>query len=272
LKIELKSLRNFSLIILFLFSLFGSIKAAHSQPLPPKMVLIPSGTYEMGDLKSLSETNVFDLLNPDRHALGPENPAHKVFVEAFFIDIYEVTNASFAEFIKAKNRKPPTFWNNTDFNQPQQPVVGITWKEAQSFCKWKNKRLPTEAEWEKAAKGKEIYDYPWGNSLPTEEKLNFDSHTGKTMPVGSYEAGKSSLGVYDLSGNVAEWVYDWHGPEYYLFSPEKNPQGPSEGTYKVIRGGNWRNNKDDVKVTFRNATTPKLKSKTVGFRCAKNAS
>ncbi len=236
------------------------------------MVLVPGGAYEMGDLKSLSEVNVLDLLNPDRHALGPENPAHKVFIDAFFIDIYEVSNESFAEYIKAKNRKAPAFWNNSDFNQPNQPVVGIPWKEAQAFCKWKNKRLPTEAEWEKAAKGQQPNDYPWGNSDPTPDKLNFDNHVGKTMPVDSYEAGKSGLGVYNLSGNVAEWVFDWHGPEYYLFSPEKNPQGPASGQYKVIRGGNWRNKKDDVKITFRNGTTPKLKSKTVGFRCAMDAS
>jgi formylglycine-generating enzyme required for sulfatase activity len=265
-------LRNFFPLIIFLSCFLGSIKVANSQPTPPGMVLVPSGAYEMGDLKSLSEVNVLDILNPDRHALGPENPSHRVFVDAFFIDMYEVSNLSFAEFIKAKNRKTPTFWKNSDFNQPKQPVVGVSWKEAKAFCEWKNKRLPTEAEWEKASKGQQTYDFPWGNSEPTPDKLNFDNKVGKTTPVGSYNAGKSSLGVYDLSGNVSEWVNDWYGPEYYLFSPEKNPQGPPDGQYKIIRGGNWRNKKDDVKITFRNATTPKLKSKTVGFRCAKNGS
>ena len=234
------------------------------------MVLVPGGEYEMGDLRSLSELNVLDILNPDRHALGPENPAHKVVVDAFFIDIYEVSNKSFGEFTKENNKKNPTFWENPDFNQPDQPVVGVSWKEAQAFCKWKNKRLPTEAEWEKAAKKKQTNYYPWGNSEPTPEKLNFSNNIGKTTSVGSYEAGKSSLGIYDLSGNVSEWVYDWHSPEYYLFSPSKNPKGPTSGQYRVIRGGNWRNGKNEVKITFRNATIPKLKSKTVGFRCAKS--
>jgi formylglycine-generating enzyme required for sulfatase activity len=235
------------------------------------MVPIPEGFYLMGDLKSLSEINILDILNTDRHGLGPENPAHKVFIDAFYIDIFEVTNAKFQKYVEAEKRKRPLFSKNPDFNQPNQPVVGITWKEASAFCKWQNKRLPTEAEWEKAARGQKPINYPWGDDAPNPNKLNFDNHIKKSTTVGSYEEGKSGLGVYDLSGNVSEWVEDWHSAEYYLFSPEKNPKGPNIGQYKVIRGGSWRNNKGDVKVTFRNATVPKLKSKTVGFRCAKSS-
>ena len=151
-------------------------------------------------------------------------------------------------------------------------MVGVSWKEAVAYCKWSGKRLPTEAEWEKAGRGKRPINYPWGDSLPDSEKLNYNEEKMKTTPVGSYEKGKSDYGVYDLSGNVSEWVHDWHYPEYYLFSPKENPQGPEKGQYKIIRGGNWRNKGNDVDLTYRNATTPNMRNDTVGFRCAKNAS
>ena len=235
------------------------------------MVLIPGGIYEMGDRKSAGELNILDVMNPDRHALGPEDPAHKVNLDPFFVDLYEVTNEDYKKYFDAEKIRKPAFWKNKDFNGPKQPVVGISWEEANKYCKWRNKRLPTEAEWEKASRGKRQIIFPWGNNEPDDTRLNFNNHLGKTAPVGSYRLGKSDFGVYDLSGNVSEWVFDWHDAEYYLFAPEKNPTGPEKGKYKVIRGGNWRNNRDDVRLTYRGATVPKLRVKSIGFRCASDA-
>ena len=259
--------------IALLLPMLASATGAEEVKSPPameNMVYIPGGIYEMGSRLSLRELNPADLLNTDRHALGPENPAHEVLVDGFHMDIYEVTNADYLEYVKATAAKQPAFINDPDFNGPKQPVVGVSWKEAGKFCEWKGKRLPTEAEWEKASRGKRPIEYPWGNEPPDATKVNFNEEVKKTMPVGSYEAGKSDYGVYDLSGNVAEWTHDWHLPEYYLFSPKENPQGFEKGQYKVIRGGNWLNNAHDVNMVYRNATVPSMRNKTVGFRCVKS--
>jgi len=234
----------------------------------PGMVLIPQGSFEMGSRRSLRELDPVSIFQADRHMLGPENPAHEVILDDYYIDLYEVANADYRKYLEATGSKTlPRYWDDPNFNQPTQPVVGTTWKEAQAFCQWNNKRLPTEAEWEKAARGKRPVKYPWGDEEPDKTRLNFNSNVGKTAPVGSYPAGKSDYGVFDLSGNVSEWVQDWHFPEYYLFSPKENPPGPEQGHYKIIRGGNWINNAEDVSLTYRNATVPKARSKTVGFRC-----
>ena len=239
---------------------------------PPKgMVLIPEGIFVMGSHRSLRELVPGEIFNSDRHTLGPENPAHEVMLDAFYIDPHEVTHANYTKYAKATGAKPSRFADDPDFNGPRQPVVGVSWKEAQAYCKWKGGRLPTEAEWEKASRGKRSVKYPWGNEPPDATKLNYNDEAKKTVPVGSYEAGKSDYGIYDLSGNVAEWVYDWHKPEYYLFSPKVNPLGHKKGPYKVIRGGNWKNIADDVDLTYRNATVPSVRNKTVGFRCAQSA-
>jgi len=236
------------------------------------MVLIPQGSFEMGSRKSLRELDPVAIFQADRHMLGPEDPAHEVILDAYYIDLYEVTNTDFKKYLEATGSKTlPRYWKDAHFNQPTQPVVGTTWKEAQACCQSKNKRLPTEAEWEKAARGKRPVKYPWGNEEPDKTRLNFNNQIGKTSPVGSFPEGKSDYGVFDLSGNVAEWVQDWHFPEYYLFSPKENPPGPDKGHYKIIRGGNWKNNAEDVRLTYRNATVPKARSKTVGFRCVADA-
>ncbi len=234
------------------------------------MVLIPAGEFEMGSRRSLLELNPVDLMNTDRHNLGPENPAHRVHLDDYHIDKYEVTNAEYQKFVQATGAKQPVSMSNPDFSGPRQPVAGISWKEADRYCKWAGKRLPTEAEWEKASRGKRPIEYPWGDEAPDAKRVNFNETLNKTAPVGSYEAGKSDYGVHDLSGNVSEWVHDWHLAEFYLFSPRENPTGPEKGKYKVIRGGSWRNNAGDISLTYRNATVPTLRSKTVGFRCVKD--
>ena len=267
-KLQLETMKSLFLLI---FSVFLALPSYAENPAPEGMVLIEKGPFQMGSKKSMLELKPHDLFNTDRHTLGPENPAHEVHLDSFYIDIYEVTNEVYAKFIKATGAKNPKGWNNPEFNGPQQPVVGISWKEAVKFCEWQGKRLPTEAEWEKAARGKRTVKYPWGNTPPDSSRLNYNEEVKKTTPVGSYEAGKADSGLYDLSGNASEWVRDWHFPEYYLFSPKENPQGPEKGQYKVIRGGSWRNNAEYVDLTYRNATTPKNRSLGIGFRCARSA-
>ena len=267
--------------IIMLSTIFTVALASGVWGTPPKktapasysgMVLIPKGAFEMGSRRSLRELNPVAIFQADRHMLGPEDPAHEVILDEYYIDIHEITNADYKKYLAATGSKNlPRYWDDSNFNQSDQPVVGVTWKEAQDFCQWGNKQLPTEAEWEKAARGKRPVKYPWGDEEPDKTRANFNNHIGKTTTVGSYPTGKSDYGVFDLSGNVAEWVQDWHFPEYYLFSPKENPPGPEKGHYKIIRGGNWKNNAEDVNLTYRNATVPKARSKTVGFRCVAKA-
>jgi len=258
-------------IIFLLMGLPSEPYAESNQNKPDGTILIPAGKFEMGSHKSLMELNPVEIFHSDRHMLGPEDPAHEVILDAFYIDKHEVTNEQYGKFIEATGFSKPPYWENPDFNTPKQPVVGITWKGAHQYCQWKKMRLPTEAEWEKAARGKRPVKYPWGNEAPNKTLLNYDNLVKKTKEVGSYPSGKSDYGVYDMSGNVSEWVHDWHDPEYYLFSPKENPPGPKKGQYKVIRGGNWRSNADDVSLTYRNATVPKIINTTVGFRCVVSA-
>ena len=268
-------LRIFTASTILLLTLTSGAWGAPQKAAPSSydgMVLIPQGAFEMGSQRSLRELNPVSIFQADRHMLGPEDPAHEVILDAYYIDTYEVSNADYKKYIEATGLKTvPRYWEDPNFNQPGQPVVGITWKEARAFCQWQGKQLPTEAQWEKAARGKRPVKYPWGNEKPDKTRVNFNDHVGKTTPVGSYPTGKSDYGVFDLSGNVAEWVRDWHFPEYYLFSPKENPPGPDKGHYKIIRGGNWKNNAEDVNLTYRNATIPKARSKTVGFRCVADA-
>lgn len=240
---------------------------------PENMALVPGGDYEMGSKKSLLEvqSDPLDILNPDRHRLGPEDPAHIVFIDPFYIDIHEVANADYKTYLEATNYEKPEFWDNPDFNDPRQPVVGVNWKDAFNYCAWKNKRLPSEAEWEKASRGKRPINYPWGDEPPDGKKLNYNEEVNKPLPVGSFETGKSDYGVYDLAGNVAEWTNDYHWALYYLFSSKTNPKGPKSGPYKIVRGGHWRSAASDVRMTYRNASAPTVKKETIGFRCAKSA-
>ena len=249
----------------------NGVASPHPADFPPaveRQVLIPAGSYEMGSRRSLRELHPTTIFQTDRHMLGPEDPAHEVILDDFTIDKSEVTHLEYKIYMDTTGYKTlPRFWDHPDYNHPDQPVVGVTWKEAQQYCRWRNQRLPTEAEWEKAGRGKRPVKYPWGNEAPDGTRLNYQNEVGKPSPVGYFEAGKSDYEVYDLSGNLSEWVQDWHDPEHYLFSPKKNPQGPKKGQYRVIRGGNWMNNAEDVRLTYRNATVPKARSRTLGFRC-----
>ena len=235
----------------------GQEKPASGRPPEGSMVVVPSGEFMMG-----SPTGDSD-----------EQPAHKVYLDAFSLDVYEVTVGQYAAFLQAKGIDSPSDWKT--MNQPAHqkwPVVNIDWADAFAYCKWAGKRLPTEAEWEKAARGTDGRLYPWGNEPPTPLHANFGktewNNHGVLAPVGAFEAGKSPYGIYDMAGNVWEWVNDWYDYNYYKSSPSQNPTGPSTGGTKVIRGGSWYSNPRAMRSANRSLISPTDQGLN-GFRCAK---
>ena len=233
------------------------------------MVLIPEGLFPMG------------VPHGDRDGGRDEYPRHDVFVNNFYIDKFELTNGRYLEFVRATNHRTPQNPKNATRNLWQgdtitesladRPVINVDWADANAYCQWVSKRLPTEAEWEKAAKGTADRRFPWGNVEPTNKHLNFNQQWigEKTlMPVGSYEAGKSPFGVYDMAGNVWEWVNDWYDAKYYEKSPAKNPTGPETGTKRVLRGSGWQNETPTVRIFTRVDSDPTIRNESTGFRCA----
>jgi gamma-glutamyl hercynylcysteine S-oxide synthase len=222
-------------------------------------------------------------------AFHDEGPAHIVLLDAYFIDKYEVSSKDYADFMKATKHPAPAYWDDPRVNKPNQPVVGVNWYDAKAFCEWKDKRLPTEAEWEKAARGPEGFLYPWGNSLDP-QKANYGKRQKATATVESYPEGASPYGLHHMAGNVFEWTSDWYDPNFYSKTHEiANPSGPEKavwlggtGTYvdrltvgekRVIRGGSWIASEKSVTTTHRFWNHPVNNSYGIGlgFRCAKSA-
>jgi formylglycine-generating enzyme required for sulfatase activity len=233
-------------------------KTASTQPEERSMAVVPAGEFMMG-----SSTGDAD-----------EQPVHRIYVDAFLMDKYEVTVEQYAAFLQAKWIAPPMDWKT--MNQPshqKRPVVNVDWPKADAYCKWVGKRLPTEAEWEKAARGTDGRFYPWGNELPTRVHANLSKETWSNhwvlSTVGMYEDGKSPYGIYDMAGNVWEWVADWYDQDYYKASPSQNPTGPATGGHKVIRGGSWGSGEKNIRSTDRNIHLPSFRGLGTGFRCAK---
>jgi formylglycine-generating enzyme required for sulfatase activity len=229
-------------------------------PTPP-MVLVPAGEFTMG-------TNDW---------VFTERPVHRVYLDAFKIDKYKITTSQYAKFLKATGRNQPYKWDEVILERDgDRPVVGVDWHDADAYCRWEGKRLPTEAEWEKAARGTDQRLYPWGNEKPTSRHANFakDDWQGyETLaPEGSLAAGKSPYGIYDLAGNAWEWVADWMEPSYYEISPNRNPAGPSTGQTKVVRGGSWSDDPATIRSTARFGSDPAKKDNETGLRCAQDGS
>ena len=218
-----------------------------------EMIRVPEGVFEMGTPQG-SQPN--------------EEPEHEVRLNEFYIDRFEVTNVAYREFVDATGHRVPAHWRNRTFpdHLANHPVVNVSWEDAQAYAKWCGKRLLSEAEWERAARGEEGADYPWGNSCST-ERANYDNPQGKTRPVDYYERGKSSDEVWDLCGNVGEWVADWYADGYYAQSPEENPTGPTSGSEKVYRGGAFHGNRMDIRALTRLSAPPYSTLDFVGFRC-----
>jgi len=223
------------------------------------MVLVPAGEFLMG-----SEQGDDD-----------EQPVHRVFLDSFYLDTFEVTNGRFARFVAAIQSEPP--WGFVDHDTPvlhaEQPVRWVTWLEATGYCLWAGKRLPTEAEWEKAARGTEGRVYPWGPEPPTPAHAVFGLKEGAetVAPIGDREKGISPYGAHDLAGNLYEWVSDWYDDTFYTTQPTINPHGPPEGTVKVQRGGSYINSPYRLRATFRTKSDPTEHDPHVGFRCAQDA-
>ena len=234
-----------------------------------KMVYIPAGEFEMG------------ASSDDSAAYDDEKPQHTVYLDAFWIDATEVTNGMYKNCVQAGACSPQkkyshnasTGTNHFDESKySDYPAVYVSWEDADDYCQWADRRLPTEAEWEKAAKGETDYRYPWGNSSPNSDLANCDGMVGDTVKVGSYPAGASVYGALDMTGNVYEWVSDLYGENYYSVSASENPQGPSSGSTHVIRGGSFFAEAKYSRTTYRatpsSSKTEGYGSGNWGFRCA----
>jgi formylglycine-generating enzyme required for sulfatase activity len=270
-----------------------------------EMVLVSAGEFSMG-----SDGDELDRLKADRNAFGDEIPRHRVYLDAFYIDKYELTNTRFQQFVQATGHRTQAErdgWsyvftgekaeqvNGANWRAPRgpgsniaslerHPVVQVSQEDAKAYCSWAGKRLPTEAEWEKAARDTDGQIYPWGNQLDG-RRANFcdtnceykwkDSAANDgyryTAPVGSYEGGKSPYGAYDMVGNVWEWVADWYDASYYRNSPARNPQGPVSGDRAVLRGGGWGNGALNERASYRGRNAPAFRDGSIGLRCAKTS-
>jgi formylglycine-generating enzyme required for sulfatase activity len=242
------------------------------------LVYVPAGKFLMGALEY------------DENSDQDEIPLHEVELSAFWIDQTEVTNSMFAAFLNQKGniKEGDVPWLEVDSPDamisvqgvkwvPEEgfenyPVYEVTWHGAQAYCEWVGRRLPTEAEWEKAARGAEGLIYPWGNTEPECGLANFwDGNkicADGPAPVGSYPAGASAYGVLDLAGNVWEWVADWYSENYYKSSPATDPSGPANGSTKVVRGGAWESGPRNLRASDRNSDAPNAARYRLGFRCA----
>lgn len=233
------------------------------------MVVIPDGDFLMGTNDGASN----------------ERPEHKVWVKRYAIDQYEVTISLYAKFLEAARYAPPPTWDDEAVTSAgNRPAVGLTWADAEAYCRWAGKRLPTEAEWEKAARGTDGRRYPWGHMQPFVDIANYnrgvwvsDAITlvsvnsgleGMSVRHGTKGGGRSPYGLFHMAGNAAEWVADWYDREYYQKSPDRNPSGPATGERRVIRGGSWADVPMGIRTTVRISAEPEFQDRTVGVRCA----
>jgi formylglycine-generating enzyme len=222
-----------------------------------RLVPIPAGCFWMGS--DCGQDN--------------ERPLHRVWVDGFLLGAFQVTNSDYSQFLSTTAAAVPPFWQDTNFNRPEQPVVGVSWHQAASYCEWLSRgsdrhfRLPTEAEWERAARGGvENKLYPWGDAPP--QSLPDYEKRWKNGPEPVARFAPNQFGLYDICENVHEWCEDWYEAGYYAASPERNPHGPEQGNRRASRGGSWRHHIKASRCAARSSIPPEFHYADYGFRVA----
>ncbi|MDP1946490.1 MAG: SUMF1/EgtB/PvdO family nonheme iron enzyme [Nitrospirota bacterium] len=236
-----------------------SSQVTREEPVREEMISIPAGPFIRG-----TDHGGFD-----------ERPQRTLVLDAFAIDRYEVTNFQYQQFVDATGHRksgPPSRYakNMSKMRGMNQPVVYVSWDDAETFCHWKGKRLPTEAEWEKAMRGTDGRLWPWGN-LEQPNGANWarvQDGFEVAAPVGAFLPDTSPYGVMDGAGNVMEWVGDWYAETYFKEAPEQNPQSPEYGTFRALRGGGYATTGADIRITSRSKMVQDFRDETIGFRCA----
>jgi eukaryotic-like serine/threonine-protein kinase len=234
------------------------------------MVYVPAGEFLMGS----TDADIALVLQscPDCN-FDDEKPQHTVSLDAFWIDRTDVTNAMYAQCVIAGMCKPPSdtrsytrpnYYRNTQYGR--YPVVYVSWNDANIYCIWAGRHLPTEAQWEKAARGTNGQVYPWVNQVPSQALANFNGDD--TTEVGQYPSGASPYGALDMAGNVWQWVADWYAYDYYVNSPVQNPIGPASSSARVLRGGSWLNEVAKSRSAYRVRLGPEIRYDHIGFRCS----
>jgi formylglycine-generating enzyme required for sulfatase activity len=207
----------------------------------------------------------------DDACFSDERPGQTVTVSAFEIDRTEVTQQAYDQCVRVGACTPPAT-NYSPDGEPERPVIGVSWFQANTYCAWVHKRLPTEAEWEKAARGTDASIYPWGADPATCERAVFSdpSNCGQApQAVASHPSGASPYGAFDMAGNAQEWCSDWYGDTYYQGAPTQDPTGPTTGTGRVQRGGAWDNTWWNIRASSRDNADPSVGKEEAGFRCAR---
>jgi len=272
------------LIFIVLCCVCAALPIAAQTAAPEGMASVPAGKFWMGR----TQTFFFDTIGGIPRDRMDDIPANNVYLDAFSIDKYEVTNADYSRFVQATGARAPWHWPEAQMPKGEErfPVYNVNWYEATDYCKWAGKRLPTEAEWEKAARGGlDRARYSWGDADVSSTEQNLFNQAGQRttnvpvpavlgrlspLPVGS--VAPNGYGLFDVIGNVAEWTNDWYDSNYYPFMPKLNPRGPETARYKSVRGAGWADpaGEGDLKmVSYRNFADPDMRSSTIGFRCAK---
>ena len=223
------------------------------------MVHIPSGSYTMGSHDEDSPRN--------------QRPAHTVYLSGYFISKTPVTNQEYREFVLCTGHREPIHWQRGTFpvGMGKHPVVNVSFQDASAYAAWRSVRLPSESEWEKAAKGTDERPYPWGTRYTEGERCNANNQIGTTTPIDEWPDGLSFYEVWDMAGNVYEWCQDYLDEEYYKESPSTNPKGPDGGQERVIRGGSYQETRAALRTTHRMGSSEALTKDYIGFRLAMDA-